>query len=874
MKNSDNFNFRNCGVQYLNCDIFCVVETFLRGNESLALPAGYTFYGHNRGNLHNNARRGSGGVGVFVRDSLVQLYDISVIDKTIEDIMWLKFSSKLGTDNLVLCVCYLPPAESTRHVDAETFYCNLLEQVYAYQNMGQMFICGDLNSRVGTDTDYIEGVDDMRPRDIIDHVSNSNGDLLVDFLVDCGICMVNGRIGENKFTHVSHRGNSVVDYVLTPYEQLIRVKEFSITYMSDLINALQMQGNSKIPDHSVLIWSLSVTSNRIHKHHVNENQSVGKPNYNTSRNYELFLSDIEVRTRVSATIDKIESALRNQSDVNEVYTAFTSLIFDEISQHFPRRGNFNGNKNAKSFYKPYWSEHLQRQWDIVCKNEKLWLKCNGPQKRNFRDSFNRERKIFDKMNRKAKRAFQLSEQNRLGDLCDNRDSRNFWKEIGKVGMQNERKLEIPMEVIDEQGNISSDTQSVLSRWKRDYSTLFSEHGLTDSFNDENLQRIKLCLESNTVPSVHRDTSELNCPITIQEVKSCIYKAKLKGAVGLDNILASVLSNERCIRMLHTIISYCFNNGVVPSEWSAGLIKPIPKSDSKDPRYPLSYRGITLISIPCKIYADILNVRLNKWINEYGLVADEQNGFRKNRSCIEHIYALYSIINKRKMQKRSTFVCFVDAKKAFDRVQRDCLWFKLISIGIEGKMLKAIQSLYHDLKCAVKVNNMQTSYFDVDIGVKQGCKVSPTLFSLYVNDLADKIRTLNCGIDVDGYQLSILLYADDIALLSPCEESLQIMLNALNEWCDNWRVTLNQEKTKIVHFRPCGIDQCDFSFSCGDVKLSYAQSYKYLGLWFHENLDMKFATSELAKSASRALSALYTKYLYLGGMNYKTWKKTL
>ena len=310
--------------------------------------------------------------------------------------MWLKFSSKLGTDNLVLCVCYLPSAESTRHVDAETFYCNLLEQVYAYQNMGQMFVCGDLNSRVGTDTDYIEGVDDMRPRDIIDHVSNSNGDLLVDFLVDCGICMVNGRIGENKFTHVSHRGNSVVDYVLTPYEQLIRVKEFSITYMSDLTNALQMQGNSKIPDHSVLIWSLSVTSNRIHKLHVNESQSAGKPNYNTSRNYESFLSDIEVRTRVSATIDKIESALRNQSDVNEVYTAFTSLIFDEISQHFPRRGNFNGNKNAKSFYKPYWSEHLQRQWDIVCKNEKLWLKCNGPQKRNFRDSFNRERKIFDK----------------------------------------------------------------------------------------------------------------------------------------------------------------------------------------------------------------------------------------------------------------------------------------------------------------------------------------------------------------------------------------------------------------------------------------------------------------------------------------------
>ena len=65
-----------------------------------------------------------------------------------------------------------------------------------------------------------------------------------------------------------------------------------------------------------------------------------------------------------------------------------------------------------------------------------------------------------------------------------------------------------------------------------------------------------------------------------------------------------------------------------------------------------------------------------------------------------------------------------------------------------------------------------------------------------------------------------------------------------------------------------------NFSCGNGKLSYANTYKYLGLWFHENLDLKCATSELAKLACRALSALYTKYLYFGGMTYNTWKKHL
>ena len=127
----------------------------------------------------------------------------------------------------------------------------------------------------------------------------------------------------------------------------------------------------------------------------------------------------------------------------------------------------------------------------------------------------------------------------------------------------------------------------------------------------------------------------------------------------------------------------------------------------------------LISIPCKVYADILNVRFSKWIDENNIVVDEQNGFRQNRSCLEHIYVLYTVINKRKQQKQSTYVCFVDAKKAFDTVQRDCLWYKLTSLGITGKILKAVQSLYAEVQCVVKVNDYLTPFIYVTQGVKQG-----------------------------------------------------------------------------------------------------------------------------------------------------------
>ncbi|VDI73582.1 Hypothetical predicted protein [Mytilus galloprovincialis] len=130
-----------------------------------------------------------------------------------------------------------------------------------------------------------------------------------------------------------------------------------------------------------------------------------------------------------------------------------------------------------------------------------------------------------------------------------------------------------------------------------------------------------------------------------------------------------------------------------------------------------------------------------------------------------------------------------------------MWFKLMSIGINGNFLKGLQSLYVDVRYAVKVNGHMTDMFGDNMGVKQGCKISPTLFLVYVNDLVDEINSLNLGIPInESCILSILLYADDIVLLAPDEESLQMMLNVVNNWCSKCRLSLNFEKTKIIHFR--------------------------------------------------------------------------
>ena len=113
----------------------------------------------------------------------------------------------------------------------------------------------------------------------------------------------------------------------------------------------------------------------------------------------------------------------------------------------------------------------------------------------------------------------------------------------------------------------------------------------------------------------------------------------------------------------------------------------------------------------------------------------------------------------------------------------------------------------------------------------------------------------------------MLYADDVALIAPDVDSLQLMLDKLNEWCCEWRLTVNNDKTKIEHFRPTSVQLCNSQFSCGNTSIELTDKYKYLGLWLQEHLDIKHATSELAKSASRALSTLYAKLKNSGGMAY-------
>ena len=110
--------------------------------------------------------------------------------------------------------------------------------------------------------------------------------------------------------------------------------------------------------------------------------------------------------------------------------------------------------------------------------------------------------------------------------------------------------------------------------------------------------------------------------------------------------------------------------------------------------------------------------------------------------------------------------------------------------------------------------------------------------MFLNDLATGIKELNLGVDVDGCNVSILLYADDIVLIAPNENNLQCMLNYVEDWCKQWRISVNRDKTKVVHFRPVRTQPTAVQLWFDEETLDIVSSYKYLWIYLDKHLSFK------------------------------------
>ena len=209
----------------------------------------------------------------------------------------------------------------------------------------------------------------------------------------------------------------------------------------------------------------------------------------------------------------------------------------------------------------------------------------------------------------------------------------------------------------------------------------------------------------------------------------------------------------------------------------------------------------------------------------------------------------------------SFCAFIDFTKAFDYINRDNLWSKLIQLGLRGNILDIIRSMYNSVKSQVKYLNELSDSFNCTLGVRQGESLSPFLFAMFLNDLEDVyVKSGLSGIDVNMFKMFLILYADDIVIFSNTAEELQRSLDLLKEYCITWKLVVNTNKTKIMVFRKGGQLPNNLAFFYDGQNIEIVSRFVYLGIAFTTGGSFKDTQTTLAGQALKAIFKM-EKYLY-------------
>ena len=197
--------------------------------------------------------------------------------------------------------------------------------------------------------------------------------------------------------------------------------------------------------------------------------------------------------------------------------------------------------------------------------------------------------------------------------------------------------------------MTANKNEVLNKWQEDFSNLYS---IPDNVKYDDVFKRQKVYEKSLLEKASLIINDfINKPISFQEVEQITNSLKLNKACGFDGIPNEVVKNKDVVLYLWKLFNILFDDSLIPSVWLKAIITPIPKGAKCDPCVTLNKRGISLLSCISKAYSGLINKWLTRFLEETNFLVDEQNGFRKNRSCEEHIFSLNSIIQTNVKSKK-------------------------------------------------------------------------------------------------------------------------------------------------------------------------------------------------------------------------------
>ena len=759
------------------------------------------------------------------------------------------------SENVLIGAVYIPP-ESSKYSSPDIF-AQIENDLLSFTNTHK-YICmiGDFNSRTSSLNDFVEIIDDNfedgifsnditlldemhvpRCRSSKDTVVNNYGRYLLELCKYSNLFILNGRCGADRnIGDFTCKNVSVIDYCISNVDFISILSDLHImpftSILSDVHNAMIVElKNEKVVDDYVY--------NNVNN--VPNIEVACKWNDDQKDDYHKAVSDRQHH------IDTIVDSLINQNPDN-VNIDFIDEITDEIctvytssaKEAFGVRILDNPAHKTKRFKKPWFTKYCSNARQNYRKAKRIYKRFGGEV---FKHDFYVKERRYKQTLKKSVITHKSAMKSKLNTLRS-KNPKEYWKIIN--GKPRKRRNDVPLNELYE---------------------FFRE--LNDNADEPVDPDYVLSMDEMSILSNIDVNIDINEPISVDEILACVKSLKRNKSCGDDNIFNEYITNSIDIMLpvYVALFNTIFDSGIVPSTWLIGNIVPIYKNkgDTVDPN---NYRPITLISCIGKLFTSVINDRLTKYSDKAETLLQNQAGFRRKHSTIDHVFSLYSLIELFKNRSKKLYCAFIDFEKAFDSVWRLALWNKILKYSVNGKCFNVIVNMYDGIKARIKANNMFSDCFPCKRGVRQGENLSPFLFSLFLNDIEQFLSSHGVsGLEsisrkyeneFDMYlKIFILLYADDTVLLSESKDDLQHQLNIFHAYCSKWHMKVNEEKTKIMIFgrgkQPAGL-----KFVYNGTELEIVNHFKYLGVLFSKTGSFTAHVKSLYEKARKAMYGVISK----------------
>ena len=507
-------------------------------------------------------------------------------------------------------------------------------------------------------------------------------------------------------------------------------------------------------------------------------------------------------------------------NIDEYCEFVLNSIDSSVNSHIPPC-----NAHANKHVKPGWSEFVKPYRDDARFWYSIWLSLGKPLNCEIHNVMKHTRNVYHYAVRRIKKnEAQIKQDNMFNSLTEHKVP-NLIKQLKSQRSGYKSVNASKIDGICEPVNIANHFADI-------YSDLYNRNNSSDN--------LKVVLDRLNVNVNSMTDVELVTPQLVYQAIS-----KLKSEKSDSNFCwksnAFLVASDILANHLSILIQCFLIHGYIPSSLLSCSLKPIVKNNLTSKFSSDNYRAIGISSLILKVLDWVILILYESELKP----SEFQFGFQKKNSTTMCSWVVSETVNFFNNRNTPVFTCFLDLTKAFDLVNFSKLFDKL-SVKISPVFVRLIAYIYVNQICVVQWAGVKSKSFKVANGVRQGAVLSPTLFSLYIDELYVKLLKSGFGCHINDLYYGIFGYADDLVLLSPDRSGLQNMLDITSDFLSSLglKISVNHDnpsksKTKCVAF---GTKASPAKILLNGVSLPWSDSFNHLGHLIYKdgtfNLDFE------------------------------------